>query len=464
MKDLMFGVSGVRGIVGKQLTSKVAEKLGKAFGTYMQVEVKRRSLRARHLKIVVARDNRESGEELKAALITGLVSTGCNVIDMGKMATPVMLYNIEKTKSSGGVIITASHNPSEWNGVKFAGLRGMFLNSNEVEVVRLIYEKSKTEDRGQARPDTERVGKTEVKIISDSKGWQRHKVGILDSINRDAIIGREFKIAIDSPWYNSISTLLQDLSCKAIEVRSGRESEPLAEQLSCLSRAVISNNCDIGFATDADGDRLNIVTDKGIALDTEYILPLVADWVLRLRQGTVATNLSTSKMLEDVVVRRGSRLVRTKVGEINVVESMLSSSAVLGGEGNGGVIDPFIHYTRDAYVGICRILEYLAVSGESISKLFSMLPKYYMKKVKIKSKVADFQPQIKQVFKLFPNNTLNTEDGIRIDFERGSTSGWLHIRQSNTEPIARLIVETTDKRWTDSIISDVLKAIRSSKS
>ena len=176
-------------------------------------------------------------------------------------------------------------------------------------------------------------------------------------------------------------------------------------------------------------------------------------------QGTVVTNLSTSKMLEDVVVRRGSRLVRTKVGEINVVESMLSSGAVLGGEGNGGVIDPFIHYTRDAYVGICRILEYIAVPGESISNLVSKLPKYYMKKVAIENrKVEKLQPQIEQLLNLkFPNNKLNTEDGIRIEFEQG----WLHIRQSNTEPIVRLIVETTDKRLTDSVISEVLKVIKS---
>lgn len=442
MNDLMFGISGVRGIVGKSLTPSVVMKLGKAFGTFIYKNMKKPGSKSRHLKIVVGRDDRSSSEELKKSFIEGLLYCGGEVIDMGMLPTPVLLFNIMKTKSCGGAVITASHNPAEWNGIKFAGPRGIFVSGNEIgEIYHLFKTDSFIKGIGG-------------KVIIDTKGSKRHLIAIVDSIDRDTIRGREFKIAIDSPWFYEISRLFHTLGCKVFEVNSLIGGEPLANNLAALSKCVVSNYADVGFTTDADGDRLGIVTEKGEVLDSEYTLPLVANWVLKRRKGLVVTNLSTSRMIDDIVTRNECRLRRTRVGEINVVELMLECGAVFGGEGNGGIIDPFIHYTRDSFIGMCRILESMASSGEKISMLANELPKYYMRKEKIedsRSKVKDFDSLIK----LFPEGKINREDGLRVDFE----AGWVHIRESNTEPIIRLICETNDKNLTDSLLNRVLKIL-----
>jgi phosphomannomutase len=442
MKELIFGVSGVRGIVGESLTSEVANKLGRAFGTFVYRTMKKPSSKARGLKVVIGKDGRSSGKSLKRAFAKGMIFAGCDMIDMGEIATPVLLYNIRKTKGRGAVVITASHNPPEWNGFKFATSRGMFVNADEVEEIRDIFE-TESYIKGLGG-----------KLLSDTNGEKRHIIAVVDLLDRDIIRERELKVVIDSPWFTEIANLLRGLGCEVSEITSKRGFEPEPENLTDLSAAVTSEGADIGFATDADGDRLGIVTEEGNALDPEYTLPLVADWVLKRRMGLVVTNLSTSKMTQDIVARHGSRLRRTKVGEINVVEGMLEKGAILAGEGNGGIIDPFLHYTRDSFIGMCRILEAIAGSGKSIGELASRIPKYYMVKKKIEdpdSTIKDFE----FLSKLFRRSKTNTEDGLRIDFDKG----WVHVRRSNTEHIIRVICETKDKSTTDSVVHDVLNRI-----
>jgi phosphomannomutase len=442
MENLIFGVSGIRGIVGESLTPDIANKLGRAFGAFVYKTMKKPSSKARGLKVVIGKDGRSNGRSIKRAFTQGMIFAGCDMIDMGEIATPVLLYNIRKTRARSAVVITASHNPPEWNGLKFATSRGMFVNAEETQEIRDIFE---------AESYTKGLG---GKLTTDSNGEKRHTIAIVDLLDRDIIREREFKIVIDSPWFTGIANLLRGLGCEVSEITTKRGFEPEPENLTELSAAVVSEGADIGFATDADGDRLGIVTEKGNALDPEYTLPLVADWTLKRRTGLVVTNLSTSRMTQDIVARHGSRLRRTKVGEINVVEAMLEKGAVLAGEGNGGIIDPFLHYTRDSFIGMCRILEAVAGSDKSISELASRIPKYYMVKKKIEnpsSKIKDFE----FLCKLFPRGRTNTEDGLRIDFNKG----WVHVRRSNTEHIIRVICETKEKSVTESIVQDVLNKI-----
>ncbi|MCK4306926.1 phosphoglucosamine mutase [candidate division WOR-3 bacterium] len=447
MKELIFGISGVRGIVGETLTSEVVMKIGMAFGNYMKLKVK-----SEKLKVIVGRDARKSGEMLKEAFVKGLKvkSEKLKVVDMGVITTPGLLFNIKELDASGGVVITASHNPSEWNGIKFANADGIFLDAKEMEKVYEIYNGLQITD----------YRLQDYKIAKDDNGQERHIAGVMRVIDVESIRSQHLKVVIDS-FIDEGENFLKELGCQVICESSERELEPVAENLVDLSRRVKEVGADIGFATDPDGDRLSIVTEKGEALGEEYTLPLVASRVLKKEhkaQGTrhklvIVTNLSTSRMLDDVVAQNSGRVIRTKVGEINVVKEMLRSQAVFGGEGNGGIIDPQVQYTRDALVGMGRILDYMTSSGERISVLANHLPKYHMVKEKIK--ITDYRLQITDfdfLIKLFPEGEINKEDGMRIDFKEG----WIHLRKSNTEPILRIVCETKNKDLTNSIVGTIM--------
>ncbi|MFA5032505.1 MAG: phosphoglucosamine mutase [bacterium] len=419
MEKLIFGISGVRGIFGSSLTEEVGERLGKAFGSFVKNE--------KGKKIVVGRDLRKSGELVKSSFIKGIISTGCDVIDLGCCATPTLLFNIQALKVDGGAVVTASHNPEEWNGVKFAGSNGCFLNAENVEKVYNFYNKDISE--------SSQTGK----IITDSEGTKRHSSAVISKIDKDNISKKHFNIVFDGcrgVLKEEGKLFLESIGCNVIEENPERKLEPLAENLTGLAERVKKEKADAGFAVDPDGDRLSIVNEKGKAIGEEYTLALVGNWLLKKRKGIVVTNLSTSKMIEDIALQNGNTLLRTKVGEINVVEGMKKIGAILGGEGNGGIIDPEIQYTRDAIVGMGRILECLASTGETLSALAETIPEYYMKKDKI---IIDDKTSIAQLLSSlpFPKEKENTEDGIRIDFR----DGWAHIRKSNTEPIVRIIYE-----------------------
>jgi phosphomannomutase len=427
MSALFCSVSGVRGIVGDSLTPQVASDFGKAFGSLIKKG-----------KIVIGQDTRESGDILKKSFIEGILSTGCNVIDLGILPTPTILFNIKSIKAEGGVIITASHNPKEWNGIKFANNEGIFLNVSKVRELLDIYK-----NKDWIKVSSNNFGT----LNTDNRGGERHIEGIIKTLDVELIRSKQFKVVLDAGGGTTSvvgPSLLEALRCKVVKLFCApvgdfpRPPEPTSENLSELKRYVIKERADIGFATDPDGDRLSIVSEEGEALGEEYTFPLVASHELEAKKGIVVTNLSTSRMIEDVAHGKGAKVVRTKVGEANVVGCMLHNKAVLGGEGNGGVIVPEIQYTRDSLTGMGKILEYMATSGKKVSELKSQIPSYHMIKRKI---VWDKDIPYEKLLSKLPKGETNYEDGIRISFDEG----WVHVRKSNTEPVLRAICEAKDK-------------------
>lgn len=426
MEELIFGISGVRGIVGKGLTTRVAEDFGKAFGTLLTDK-----------KIVVGRDARENGKLVKEAFVAGILSTGTDVVDIGFSPTPTVLLNIQALQLSGGAVITASHNPSGWNGVKFANKKGLFLNSSEIKKLQEIYSTKNfiSNQRGG--------------LETDAHGLERHKKAILDSVALESIRKKKFKVLLDNGGgvlAHGGQSFLEEMGCYAIEESTARAPEPTRENLQSIAPKVKNAGADIGFAVDPDGDRLSIITEQGVALGEEYTLPLVASWILEKRKGIVVTNFSTSRMVEDVTAAKDCSVIRTKVGEINVVERMLTTKAVLGGEGNGGIIDPVIHYTRDSLAGMARLLEYMAATSEKITILANQIPQYYMIKEKLpKPPHIDYKLLIQKL----PLGNINQEDGLRVS----SQDSWIHIRPSNTEPMVRIICESKSRKKCQELIN-----------
>ena len=441
MPALLFSISGVRGIVGDSLTPQVVSDFGKAFGSFIN-----------RGKIVIGQDTRKSGNILKKSFIEGILSTGCDVIDLGILPTPTILFNIKSLEAAGGAIITASHNPKEWNGIKFANQEGIFLNDSKMRELSNIYE-----TKSWPRVSSNDVGA----IGTDNRGGERHIEGIIRTLEVNLIRSKQFKVVLDAGG-GTVSIvgppLLEALGCKVIKIFCDpvpdfpRPPEPIPENLTELQSHVLKERADIGFATDPDGDRLSIVSEEGEALGEEYTLPLVASHELETKKGVVVTNLSTSKMIDDVAYDKGAIIIRTKVGEANVVECMFHNKAVLGGEGNGGVIIPEIQYTRDTLAAMGKILEYMAKGGEKISKLKSKIPSYYM----IKRKIAyDKDIPYERLLSKLPKGEINYEDGIRISFNKG----WLHVRKSNTEPVLRIICETKDKNMCENLYRTVIQCL-----
>lgn len=442
----MIGISGVRGIVGTGLTPEVISQFVLGFGTLMDGG-----------KIVIGKDTRPSGEMVRHSVISSLLATGCDVIDLGICPTPTVLFNVKELKADGGIAITASHNPIEWNALKFIGKDAKFLDIKRAEELVNIYRK-KTFNT---------VGWNEIgKLFEDKDGIDRHidKILSLPYLNMDGLKKRKFKVAVDcvnGAAFEAFPQLLEKLGCNVVKVfcdgtgEFKRSPEPLAENLALLSKNVKREKADVGFATDADGDRLSIVSDKGKPLGEEYSLPLVAKFILSKKKGDVVTNLSTSRMIDYVVGEKDSQLYRTKVGEANVVLKMEEVKAIIGGEGNGGIIFPEVQYTRDALTGIALILEYMLESNKNISQLKDELHNFSIVKRRKKLETSDYKQDFDAIISRFPEGEVNMTDGIRIDWE----NGWLHIRKSGTEPILRIIAEAKTKKNAESICNKAMEML-----
>ena len=442
----MVGISGVRGVVGESLTPDVVAKYSSAFGMLCQSG-----------KVVLGRDTRVSGEMVRAAVVCGLLSTGCEVIDLGICATPTVEIAVRELKASGGIIITASHNPIQWNALKFVGADGIFLSEREGRRLSDLVEKDRIKHGGW-----DKLGKVKF----DQSWTEKHvkKVLRLSHINVQKIKKRKFRVVLDcvngaggviSPRF------LRALGCKVIELNCkpdgnfAHDPEPIPRNLTSLCEAVKKNNADLGFANDPDVDRLAIVSEKGVALGEEATLALATKFVLsRRRNSKVVANISTSRMLDDIAKESGSRVYRTKVGEAHVARQLRKVKGVIGGEGNGGVILPELHYGRDALVGMALILQYLAESEKPISQLFSELPAYFM--IKRKAKLTkNFEKNLARLKRVLSGGRINPLDGIRIDFE----DSWLHIRKSNTEPLVRVIAEAKSKEKASELVADGLRIL-----
>jgi phosphomannomutase len=372
------------------------------------------------------------------AVISALQSVGCTSIDIGLTTTPTCQLAVEHHHAAGGLMISASHNPIEWNALKFIAPTGLFLDAAEGAEMRATLE------GGIARAKWDRLGEVEV----DSHAAQRHLELLLalPLIDVDGIRARRFRVALDcvrGAGAVIVPQLLERLGCTVTAInmesdgRFPRPPEPVAENLGDLERLVLSTGAAVGFAVDPDVDRLALVSDAGRAIGEEYTLALAARLVLRHRKGPVVTNLSTSRLLEDVAAAAGSSVVRAPVGEVNVASAMRDLGSPIGGEGNGGVILPELHLGRDAPLAIALILQLLQEEGRALSEIVGSLPRYVIVKDKLDRPEGSLEVVYDALRGTFPAAEVDTQDGLRLTWP----DRWLHVRPSGTEPIVRVIAE-----------------------
>ncbi|MBD3291480.1 MAG: phosphoglucosamine mutase, partial [Armatimonadia bacterium] len=419
VQTLKIGVSGVRGIVGQSLTPQLVVGFAEAFGTYLGGGV-----------VVIGRDPRPSGEMIVNALMGGLLSTGCSVIDVGVCPTPTMQHAVVDLAADGGVAISASHHPSEWNALKFCREDGVFLNQYQAEELLNVYHQGAFVQR--QHDALGRVG-------GDEGAINRHLSKVLGSVDRQAIKRMAPKVVIDSvngAGADCAEGLLEKMGCEVIAIndvpngRFPREPEPIPDNLGMLCDAVREHGADIGFGQDADGDRLSVVSEAGEAIGEEFTLAFAADVMAeRDAEGPLVTNLSTSRMIEEVGDRHGRDVVRSKVGEVHVVETMLATGAVGGGEGNGGVIDPELHYCRDNLAAMALILEGMARGGNTVSEWKGTFTPCAIVKEKLPCPAGKTQRAILALRRHYEGAEMDLTEGVKVFFEDGA---WMHARPSNT--------------------------------
>ncbi|MFH1824126.1 MAG: phosphoglucosamine mutase [Candidatus Firestonebacteria bacterium] len=442
---LMIGVSGIRGIVGETLTPELVTRLGVAFGTYMNSG-----------KIVVGRDTRVSGVMIKHSVLAGLISTGCEVVDLDICTSPSCSIMVRSLKADGGIIITGSHNPVEWNALKFLKGNGIFLNDEEGKQLLNIYYQGAFK---KARWDNLHS------VSKNDEAVEKHIKKILENIDVRLIRKKKFKVAIDScNGAGAIITpiLLEKLGCEVIKIHCEpnglfpHNPEPIFINLQELCKTVKKVKANIGFAQDADADRIAIIDEDGHYLGEEYSICLVSNFILKnYPESTVVVNIVTTQAIEDITKRYNSKLIRTKVGEVYVAEEMLREKAIIGGEGNGGIIYPKIHYVRDSLVGIALILQYMAETNKSIKELSLEIPRYYMTKEKLTCLSKDSYKILNILKEKYKNEILDLTDGLTIT-KNGLK---INIRQSNTEPILRIFVESNSHNKSLKIANEIKKEI-----
>ena len=433
---LMVSVSGIRGLVGTDLTPELVARYAAALGAWS------RSAQTDRPAVVLGRDARTSGPMFARAAAAGLMSVGVDVIDLGMVPTPTVQLAVEHHHAGAGLILTASHNPIEWNALKFVGPDGIFLDAEAGQAVRELAE------RGPPRAGWADLGQ----VRKDPTAITRHLDAILalPILDVDAIRKRGFRVALDcvrGAGATAIVPLLERLNCRLHGInletdgRFPRPPEPVPENLGDLSRLVRETKADIGLAVDPDVDRLALVDETGRAIGEDYTLAFAVKAVLdgRLTAAevpTVVVNLSTSLVVEDAARARGARFIRAPVGEANVARAIRDERALIGGEGNGGVMLPALHIGRDAPLGVALILHLLAVSGVTLSQLVAAAPRYTIVKAK-----GPRGPDLRQLYDRlrhrFPDATADERDGLRLAWQ----DRWLHVRPSGTEPILRLIAE-----------------------
>ena len=439
---LMVGVSGVRGLVGETLTPQVVLEFAQAYGTLLGGG-----------RVVLARDSRPSGELYEAAALAGLLSTGCRVMRLGVAMTPTVGRTIRAESYDGGLSITASHNPQPWNGVKFFDRLGSSPEPQRAQEIAAL--------RAAGSFRAIKSGFQAVQVDPDAGA--RHVDAVLAAVEVDRSPLRGRRVVLDSVNGTGglyTPALLTALGCEVVHLNSeptgefAHPPEPLAENLTQLCDAVRQSRAAAGFAQDPDADRLAIADENGVYIGEEYTLALATAAVLARRPGPVAANLSTSRMIDDIAARYGVPVLRTPVGEAHVARAVLNGHCVVGGEGNGGVIDPRICLVRDSLSAISLVLQLMAATGKKISELVAEWPRYVVIKQKAECPRARIDAAVAAIARAFADRQPNTTDGVRVDFPQG----WVHVRASNTEPIIRLIAEAVDQRTADELISHVRAA------
>ncbi len=446
---LMISVSGIRGIFGSHLTPKNLVSFTAAYGTWLSGG-----------SVVVGRDSRVTGQICEDIVCATLQSTGCNVIKAGIVPTPTVAMGVLKHKASGGIILTASHNPEEWNAIKMLNSKSEFLDAEQGRQVLEI-----ANDEKIKFCQFDQIGT----ISYDDRLVEYHieKILALPYIDADLIKKQLFSVAVDAvngAGSVALPKLLDRLGCDVHKLHCEptgifpHNPEPLPEHLDEICEYVTRNNCDLGIVTDPDADRLAIVDETGKLFGEEYTQVAAFDFLLSKKKGDTATNLSSSRAADDITKKYGGVCHRASVGEINVVKLMQEKGAVISGEGNGGVINPDLHPGRDALVGTAMTLQLLAERNLSASEYRKTLPSYEMSKQKIQLAHLGMKADdlLEKITHAFSENSPNLTDGVKIDFEEG----WVHFRKSNTEPIVRVYSEASNKKEAEKLAEKVISFIR----
>ncbi|HEV2912994.1 MAG TPA: phosphoglucosamine mutase [Pyrinomonadaceae bacterium] len=437
---LKISISGVRGVVGESLTPTLLTRFAQAFGTYVGQGT-----------IVTGRDTRTSGEMVRHAVVAGLLSSGCRVVDLDICPVPTVQLLVRRLHARGGIAITASHNPAEWNALKFTNSAGLFLSGAQARQLLDIYHQG----------EYVKVSGAEMRSVERSAAaLDLHIQAVLNTLGPLAQGARRLRVAIDScNGAGSIIAprLLAALGAEVIPINVTpdglfpRGAEPVPENLGALRQAVIEHGADVGFAQDMDADRLAVVNELGEAVGEENTLVLAARYVLGRERGPMVANLSTTHVLDAVARSFDCPIYRSRIGEANVTEEMQRRGAIIGGEGNGGVIYPRINFARDSLVGMALILHLLADTRQTVSEILAQLPRSFM----IKEKLACRSDKIGRVLKMVRNEyaqwPMDVRDGIKVTLG----DGWFLVRGSNTEPIIRLVAEAETEERARRMIEDV---------
>ncbi|OIO94012.1 MAG: phosphoglucosamine mutase [Armatimonadetes bacterium CG2_30_59_28] len=451
--ELMISVAGIRGVVGLALTPETTLRFARAYGTFCRKG--RESPRDRP-KVLVARDTRPSGEMLHHSVLAGLLDTCCEVIDLGIAATPTLQLAIFHHEADGAVAITASHNPQEWNALKFFQPNGMYLN--KVKGKQFL-------DLTEAGEFTRCRWDTLGTWTEDTEATRRHLDRIETLVDVTAIRRRKLKVVLDccNGAAGVISPLLlRELGCERVLINCDltghfpHSPEPVKENLAQLCQAVRESGADVGFAHDPDVDRIAVVTEKGEAVGEEYSLVLSTAYVLSKVQGPVVTNLSTTQTMRDLAVQHGCEMHWTPIGDVNVSEKMKEVGAVIGGEGNGGVILPEIQYARDGVGALALLLEYLATSGKSMSALIDELPRYAIVKRTVQFPRDRIHQAWDELQQTISADEVDDRDGLKFVWE----TRWVHVRPSGTEPIVRVIAEAAKEAEANRLCDAVEERLR----
>lgn len=441
---LKISISGVRGVIGQSLTPTLLTRFAQAFGTHTGSGT-----------IVIGRDPRTSGEMVKHAVIAGILSSGGRVVDIGVCPVPTVQMQVRRRRANGGIAITASHNPAEWNALKFIGANGLFLDGGQARELLDIYHQGEyTQVTGE-----------EMRSVEEAEGaTDAHIKAVMDALGPLPATKRKIRVVIDScNGAGSIVAprLLEALGAEVIPINVTpdgsfpRPAEPVPENLGDLCAAVKNHNADVGFAQDMDADRLAIVSEQGIAIGEDYTLVLATLYVLGRERGPVVANLSTTSALADVAKKFDCPLYLTKIGEVNVTDKMQQANAVIGGEGNGGVIYPRINFARDSLVGMALVLHLLADSGKTITQLLDQFPRYTVVKEKMVCPSENIPAVLKMLRQEYERFPLDTRDGVKVTLPEG----WFLVRGSNTEPIVRVVAESQSESQAREIVARVYEQV-----
>lgn len=456
MKKRELNVSGYRGVWGDTLTDKIVIDYTKAF-----VKFTKKDTNKENPSILVGRDGRKNGGHIRDIVVRELQKLNVNIVDGEILPTPTVLFSVRKHQYDGGIVVTASHDPIEYNGLKFINKEALFTVGDEVVKITKYYQEYEKEDDASTNEQDSENLKQENNTPETPNFLKEHADHIVSNIDVEIIRSKKFKVAVD--MINASACVLdpylfERLGVELVPLNNvpngefAHRPEPIRENLTAIGKLVKESKANLGFVHDPDADRLVIVNEKGEVISEEYSIVIAIENILSKNPGrAIVLNLSTSQMGADVAKKHGSECFRTKVGEGNVVDGIIAHNAIAGGEGNGGIIYPTINTVRDSFTGLSLVLELLAERNQTVSQCIETFPKYFMKKDKWPIAGKNLTEMYSKLKSHFTGAKLDEQDGLRLDLADGS---WLHLRPSNTEPIIRLFGEAKTQEGIDKLFKE----------